>query len=84
MKDFVIVESLDEDLSKTKGGIYVQQSTKPYVGHYKVLSVGNGIENCEIKVGDTIWSAVSNVSTSSNFGNDKVGVVKYTNIIARD
>lgn len=83
LKDFVVVESLDSDLSKTKNGIYIQNKSSPNVGHYKVLSVGN-VEKAEIKEGDTVWALVSNVSKSSNFEDENIGIVKYVNIMAVD
>lgn len=83
LKDYVVVENLDEDVSKTSGGIYIQNTEKPHVGHFKVLSVGK-IDNCELSIGDTVWALLSNVSTSSNFNNDKIGIIKYVNIMAKD
>lgn len=84
LKGFVVVECLDEDMSKSSGGIYIQQNEKPNVGHYKVISVSEKEENCEIKEGDTIWALSSNVSKSSNFNNDKLGIVKYNNVMSVD
>jgi len=84
LKGFVIVESLDKDLNKTEGGIYVQQSSKPNVGHYKVISVSNKEEDSEFKEGDSVWALEINVSKSNNFGNNDLGIVKYSNIMAVD
>lgn len=84
LKGFVIVECLDQDMNQTSGGIYIQQKEKPNVGHYKVVSVSDNEENSEIKVGDTIWALTVNVSKSSNFNNDNLGIVKYVNVMSVD
>ena len=84
LKGFVVLECLDEkDVTKTSSGIYIKQNEPPKVGHFKVLSVGE-VENCEIKVGDTVWVSYSVVSNSSNFENEKIGIVKYEYIMSVD
>lgn len=83
LKGYVVVENLDKDLTKTEGGIYVQQMSKPHVGHYKVISVSDK-DDAEFKVGDTVWALEANVSRSTNFGNPELGIIKYENVMARD
>lgn len=81
MKGFVVVKALDKDVEKTSGGIYVKQAERPNVGHYEVISAYDG---SGLNAGDKVWALISNVSKSSNFGDNTIGIVKYDNIMARD
>ena len=88
LKGYVIVESIDIDETedkKTEGGIFIApvgKTEKPNVGHYKVISVG-GTET-ELKDGDTIWALTGVVSKSTNFENEKIGILKYEHVMSVD
>lgn len=83
--EWIVVENLEEDgIKKTDKGIFIPGADKANVGHFKVLSVGEHIENCEISNGDTIWALSHNVSYSSNFESEKIGIVKYANVMSKD
>ena len=64
LQDRVLVKRLDEDLEKTKGGLYIPDSAKEKPQQGKVIAVGKGKVNddgkimaLDVKVGDKVLFA---------------------------
>jgi len=61
LQDRVIVKRLDEDLEKTKGGLYIPDTAKEKPQQGKILAVGKGkvaddgrVTPLDVKVGDKV------------------------------
>ena len=61
LQDRVLVKRLEEDLEKTKGGLYIPDSAKEKPQQGKVMAVGKGKVNddgkvtaLDVKVGDKV------------------------------